>query len=436
MEALMKHRSLVSALLLLAATTVTAQSRNQPIEADRVVAVVNNEAVTQFDLRSRVASVENSMRRQGTPMPPAQLLQRQVLERIIMERLQMQSASELGLKISDAELDAAMRRIAENNKITLDEFKSALEKDGIPWSKFREEIRQEITLARLRDREIDSRVSISESEIDTYLSSAEARGENTEYALAHIIVRLPEQAGPDQIARLRSRAQEAQDKLRQGEDFAKVAAAYSDAPDALSGGNIGMRPQDRLPTLYADAVAKLQPGQLSDILRSSAGFHIVKLIDKRGGKLVAKATQQTRASHILIRVTELVSEAEAKRKIDEIKAKADGGASFADLAKQYSNDMSASKGGDLGWLNQGATVPDFEKAMNALPLNKVSDPVKTPFGWHLIEVSERRSSEGGNEQLRLAARQALRERKADEAFENWLRQLRDRAYVEYRLEEQ
>jgi peptidyl-prolyl cis-trans isomerase SurA len=434
MEARMKSFSFLTALLLIAAPVV-AQSGNLPLEADRVIAVVNNEAVTQYDLRARVSSAENNLKRQGTPMPPAQILQRQVLERIIMDRLQMQSATELGMKVSDTELDAALRRIAESNKLTLDAFKQALEKDGIPWSKFREEIRQEITISRLRDREVDSRITISEAEIDNYLTSAEARGDNAEYLLSHIIIRLPEQAGPDQIARLRSRAIEAQQRLHQGEEFAKVAAAYSDAPDALSGGNLGVRTMDRLPTLYADAVTKMQPGQVSDILRSAAGFHLIKLVDKRGGKLAPKNTQQTQARHILIKVTELVTDTEAKRKIDGIKEKLNAGTSFAELAKQYSNDLSASKGGDLGWLDQGATVPEFEKAMNALPLKKVSDPVRTPFGWHLIEVQDRRSSEGSTEQLRLAARQTLRERKADEAYEDWLRQLRDRAYVEYRLEE-
>lgn len=430
----MKRFSLLAALLLVAAPLV-AQAGNQPIEADRVVAVVNNEAITQYDLRARVGSAVQNLKRQGTPMPPADVLQRQVLERMIVDRLQMQSATELGMKISDSELDMALRRIAENNKLTLETFKQALEKDNIPWDKFREEIRQEITVARLRDREVDSRVTISDAEIDNYLASAEARGDNAEYLISHIIVRLPEQAGPEQIARLRSRAVEAQQRLQQGEDFAKVAAAYSDAPDALSGGNIGVRTIDRLPTLYAEAAAKLQPGQISDIMRSSAGFHIIKLVDKRGGKLVAKSTQQTHVRHILIKVTELVSDAEAKRKIDEIKAKLDNGADFAELARKYSNDISSTKGGDLGWLEQGQTVPDFESAMNALPLNKVSAPVKTPFGWHLIEVEERRTKQGDQEQLRLAARKALRERKADEAYEDWLRQLRDRAYVEYRLED-
>ena len=429
----MKLFSFLTALLL--AAPVLAQGNRLPIEADRVVAVVNNEAVTLYELRTRVSSAESNLRRQGTPMPPADVLQRQVLERIIVDRLQVQSASELGMKVADSELDTALRRIAENNKLTLEQFKQALEKDGIPWAKFRVEIRQEITVSRLRDREVDSRITISEGEIDNYLSSAEARGDNAEYLLSHIVVRLPEQAGPEQIARLRSRIVEAQQRLQQGEDFAKVAAAYSDAPDALSGGNLGVRPIDRLPTLYADAAAKLQTGQVSDVLRSSAGFHLIKLVDKRGGKLAPKNRQQTHARHILIKITELVSDAEAKRKIDEIKARLNNGGNFAELARQYSNDMSASKGGDLGWLDQGMTVPEFETAMNALPLNTVSAQVKSPFGWHLIEVHERRVKEGDQEQLRQAARQALRERKADEAYEDWLRQLRDRAYVEYRLEE-
>jgi peptidyl-prolyl cis-trans isomerase SurA len=429
----MKFFPFLTALLLAAPSF--AQGNTLPIEADRVIAVVNNEAVTLYELRTRVSSAAQNLRRQGTPMPAAQVLERQVLERIIVDKLQMQSAAELGMKINDSELDGALRRIAENNKLSLEQFKQALEKDGIPWAKFREEIRQEMTVSRLRDREVDSRITISEGEIDNYLASAEARGDNAEYLLSHIIVRLPEQAGPEQIARLRSRIVEAQQRLQQGEDFAKVAAAYSDAPDALSGGNLGVRPIDRLPTLYADAATKLEPGQISEVLRSSAGFHLLKLVDKRGGKLAPRNTQQTHARHILIKTTELVSDAEAKRKIDEIKARLNNGASFAELAKQHSNDMSASKGGDLGWLDQGVTVPEFEKAMNALPVNTVSAPVKSPFGWHLIEVLERRVSEGGQEQLRQAARQALRERRSDEAYEDWLRQLRDRAYVEYRLEE-
>ena len=431
----MKLFPLIFGVLFGLAGPVLSQQKSRPIDVDRIIAVVNNEAITQYDLRTRMNSVEHNLRKQGTPMPPVRELERQILERLIMDRVQVQSATELGMRIGDTELDAALRRIAENNRLSLETFKEALEKDGIPWAKFREEIRQEITVARLRDREVDSRITISEAEIDNYLASAEARGENAEYSLAHIIVRLPEQAGPEQIARLRAKAQEALQLLRQGEDFGKIAAAYSDAPDALSGGAIGVRTRDRLPTLYADEVDKLKPGNVSEILRSSAGFHILKLVDKRGGKISASATQQTRARHILIKTTEVVSDAEARRKIDLIKERLNNGADFAELAQAHSNDISASKGGDLGWLNLGETVPEFEKAMNALPLKQVSEPVRSPFGWHLILVDERRTTEGGKEQLRLAARQALRERKSDEAYQDWLRQLRDRAYVEYRLEE-
>ena len=431
----MKLFPLIFGVLFGLAGPVLSQQKSRPIDVDRIIAVVNNEAITQYDLRTRMNSVEHNLRKQGTPMPPIRELERQILERLIMDRVQVQSATELGMRIGDTELDAALRRIAENNRLSLETFKEALEKDGIPWAKFREEIRQEITVARLRDREVDSRITISEAEIDNYLASAEARGENAEYSLAHIIVRLPEQAGPEQIARLRAKTQEALQLLRQGEDFGKIAAAYSDAPDALSGGAIGVRTRDRLPTLYADEVDKLKPGNVSEILRSSAGFHILKLVDKRGGKISASATRQTRARHILIKTTEVVSDAEARRKIDLIKERLNNGADFAELAQAHSNDISASKGGDLGWLNLGETVPEFEKAMNALPLKQVSEPVRSPFGWHLILVDERRTTEGGKEQLRLAARQALRERKSDEAYQDWLRQLRDRAYVEYRLEE-
>lgn len=416
-------------------TQCNAQGYTQPIAADRVVAVVNSEAITLYELRSRVAGIERNLRKQGTPLPSMNELEKQVLERMILDRIQVQSASDQGMRVGDAELEAAMGRIAQGNKMTVGEFKAVLEKDGVIWSKFREEIRQEITIARLRDREVDSRITISEGEIDNYLSSADAKGDTAEYVLAHIIVRLPEQAGPEQIARLRSKAEKALQLLRQGEDFGKVATTYSDAPDALSGGSLGVRSADRLPTLYAQAAEKMRPGETSEILRSPAGFHILRLVDKRGGKIAAQSIKQTRARHILIKVNEVVSEAEAKRKIDVLKERIDNGTNFTDIAKQHSNDLSAPKGGDLGWLNQGDTVPEFEKAMDALPLNKVSAPIRTPFGWHLILVTERKQDEGSQERLRLAAKQALRERKSDEAYQDWLRQMRDRAYVEYRLDD-
>ena len=413
--------------------------RNQPIEVDRIVAVVNDEAITSFELRTRLATVERQLRGQNVQLPPQEVLEKQLLERMITDRVQLQFARETGLRISDIELDASIRRIAEGNRLSLQDFRATLEKDGIAWTKFREEIREEIILSRLRDREVESRIVISDGEIDNYLANPDQGGDtgNIEVQTAHIVVRVPEQASPDQLMRIGARAQAALDQIRRGESFAKVAASYSDAPDGLTGGTMGARPLDRLPALYADAVKKLKPGETSDILRSPAGFHIVKLIDQKGGggaKPVV-ALKQTRARHILIKVNELVSETEARRKLVALKERLDNGGDFAELARLHSNDLSAAKGGDLGWLYQGDTVPDFEKAMDRLKINETSEPVQSPFGFHLIQVLERRTEDATDERQRLTARQVLRERKSDEAYQDWVRQMRDRAYVEYRAED-
>jgi peptidyl-prolyl cis-trans isomerase SurA len=427
----------LTAVLLLA--HAQAQTRRaQPIEVDRVVAVVNDEVVTAFELKTRVASVERQLQGQRVQLPAREVLERQVLERLITDRVQLQFARETGLRVSDIELDAAIRRIAENNKLSLSEFRAVLERDGVAWVKFREEIREEIILSRLRDREVESRIVVSDGEIDNYLANPEQGDAGAaEVNLSHIVVRVPEQATPDQLMRIGARAQNALDQLRKGDDFAKVAASFSDAPDALSGGVMGMRPLDRLPALYADAAKKLKPGQLSEVLRSPAGFHIVKLIETRGSSAAKApvALRQTRARHILIKVNELVSEAEARRKLVAIKERLDNGADFAELARLNSNDLSAARGGDLGWLYQGDTVPDFEKAMDALKINQISEPIKSPFGFHVIQVLERRTEDATAERQRLTARQVLRDRKSDEAYQDWVRQMRDRAYVEFRTEE-
>ncbi|NJD36491.1 MAG: molecular chaperone SurA [Betaproteobacteria bacterium] len=437
----MTFRLLLLCLLsALSFTQAHAQTgRAQPLEVDRIIAVVNDEAITAYELRARMATVERQLREQKVQLPPRKVLEQQLLERMITDRVQLQFAKETGLRIPDLELDAAMRRIAENNKLSLQDFRTALEKDGIAWAKFREEIRDEIVLARLREREVQSRIVVSDGEIDNYLANPDtgSAGDNVEVQTAHIILRVPEQASPDQLMRIGARARAALDQIRRGENFAKVAASYSDAPDGLSGGAMGSRPLDRLPALYADAVKKLKPGEVSDILRSPAGFHIVKLIDQKslGGAKPAATLKQTHARHILIKVNELVSEAEAKRKLVALKERLDNGADFAELARLHSNDLSAAKGGDLGWLYQGDTVPEFEAAMDALKINQISQPVQSPFGFHLIQVLERRTEDATNERQRLAARQVLRERKSDETYQDWVRQIRDRAYVEYRVEE-
>ncbi|WP_374264219.1 peptidylprolyl isomerase [Zoogloea sp.] len=409
-----------------------------PVEVDRIVAVVNSEAITRADLRQRVEQVTHQLSRQGTPLPPADVLERQVLERLIVERLQIQLANETSIRVDDVTLERAIGRIADNNKLSMTDFRKALERDGITWPRFREEIRNEILVARVREREVESRIIVSDAEVNNFLSHPENAVGQEEYNLAHILLRTPEGASPDQLARVRAKAEDVAARVARGEPFDKLAAGYSDAPDALSGGNLGWRSAERLPGLFAEAVANLKPGQVTPILRSAAGFHIVKLLDRKGGSQagVPAQVQQTRARHILIKTSEVVSDADARRRLTELRERiVQGGASFADLARQYSADISASKGGDLGWIYPADTVPEFEQAMDALKPGELSQPIQSPFGWHLILVEERRVQDVSDDRKRAAARNALRERKSDEAYQDWLRQLRDRAYVEYRLED-
>ena len=375
------------------------------------------------------------LQRQGTPLPPRDVLERQMLERLIMDKVQLQHAREIGLRIDDTQLEGALQRIAASNKMSLAQFRDALQKDGVPFAKFREEIRDEMTVARVREREVDSKIVISEGEIDNYLSGDPSKGSHEEFEVAHILLRAPESATPEQLQRLKAKADQIYERLGKGENFAELAAAYSDAPDGLQGGNLGLRPLERLPSIFAEAVQRLKPGEVAPILRSPNGFHIVRLVSKRGGGAALPPVQQTHARHILIKVNEVVSESDAKHRMDGLVDRLKHGAKFEELARLYSQDGSAAKGGDLGWIYPGDTVPDFERAMNELPIGKVSAPVLSRFGFHLIEVLERRVQDVSSERQRAAARQILRERKLDEAYQDWLRQARDRAYVELRLEE-
>lgn len=408
-----------------------------PVEADRIVAVVNDEVVTLYELRTRLDTALSQLKQQGTPLPPRDVLERQMLERLVVDRIQLQMARDTGLRIDDAQLDQALNRIASGNKMSLSQFRQALERDGIPYAKFREQIREEMTVARLREREVDNRLVISDGEVDNFLAAEAAKsgdGAGDEVRVAHILLRAPESASPEQLQKLKAKADQIIERLKAGEDFSQLAASYSDAPDALQGGVISPRPIDRLPALFAEVVARLKPGEVSPILKSPNGFHIVKLLGRKGG-LTLPPVQQTRARHILIRVNELVSESEARHKMAGLRERLENGGDFAELARLYSQDGSAAKGGDLGWLYPGDTVPEFERVMDRLAPNELSQPVQSPFGFHLIQVLERRTQDVSEERKRMAARQALRERKLDEAYQDWLRQIRDRAYVEYRLDE-
>jgi peptidyl-prolyl cis-trans isomerase SurA len=419
--------------LLLPGANAAAAERVRTL--DRIVAVVNNEVITQHELDDRIQLTTQQLKRQNTPLPPREVLEKQLLERMIVDRVQLQNAQETGLRIDEAQLDKTIQRIAQQNNLTLEAFRATLERDGVSFARFREEIRNEILLERLREREVDNKIVISDGEIDNHLNTrATQLGGEEEFNLAHILIRVPEQAAPEQIRERRARAEQALAALKAQANFGQVAAAYSDAPDAMQGGLLGWRTGNRLPTLFVEAVSALQPGESSAILRSPNGFHILRLIDRRG-KDTPLLVQQTRARHILVKTNETVSETDAMNRLTQVRERLVNGGNFAELARQYSEDGSASRGGDLGWLSPGSTVPDFERAMDALKQGEISAPVHSPFGWHLIEVLERRQEDVSKERQRLQARQELRARKVDEAYETWLRQLRDQAYVEYRQEE-
>lgn len=413
-----------------------ADSGKEVAPIDRIVAVVNDDVITQYELDYRLDAISKQLQKQGTQLPPPEDFKRQVLERMIIEMLQQQLAKDTGVHVDDVQLDRALQRIAlENNFPTLDAFRAKIVQDGVDFKKFREEIRGEIVDARLREREVDNKISISDGEVDNYLATqAKQQGQGAEYQLAHILILVPEQASAAQIQEKRERAELAAARLSQGVDFAQVAAQYSDASDAMQGGNLGVRSADRIPAMFLDALQKMQPGEVSPVLRGPNGFHILKMIAKRNKDAPVVITQ-THVRHILIKTSALVPEREARARLMEIKRRIDVGVDFAEQAKRYSDDGSAVNGGDLGWVSPGDTVPEFENAMNSLKTGQVSDPVQTGFGWHLIQVLDRRNADVSVEQKRQQARKALGAIKSDEAYQDWLRQLRDRAYVEYHLDD-
>jgi peptidyl-prolyl cis-trans isomerase SurA len=413
--------------------------QQRAVLVDRIVAVVNKEVITASELAEAVASAERHLRRRGTQLPARELLEGQMLERLVLDKAQLQLARETGIRVDEIQLDRAVQRIAEQNRMTLAEFRAALERDGVPFDAYREDLREQIILSRLREREVSDRIQVSDGEIDLYLADSKSPAERVEFNLAHILVRIPEQASPDRVDAARGRAEKAMVEARGGGDFGRIAASYSDAPDALQGGVLGWRAQDRLPDLFVGALSKMKPGDISDVLRSPAGFHVVKLVERRGiggAPDPGGSMQQTRLRHILVRSSESVSEADARRRLLALRERiVGGGADFGEMARVHSEDGSAARGGELDWLHAGETVPDFERAYLDLRINEVSEPVRTPFGYHLIQVLERRSADMSSERRRMQARQALRERKSDDAYQEWLRQLRDQSYVELRLEE-
>jgi len=419
------------------AAAAAATPRPTPRAIDRIVAVVNDEVVTANELRTRARMAEAQLRRQKIQPPAADVLERQVLERMIVDRAQLQLARETGVRVDDATVNATLGRIAESNGLSVQVLRQRLEADGISFTQFRDDIRQDIILNRLREREVDSRVQISDSELENFIAAqAGVMADSEEINLAQILLRVPENSASDRIEATRNRADELMAQLKGGADFARIAASFSNAPEALQGGELGWRNADRLPTLFIDAVKGLKQGDTTSVIRSPNGFHILKVLGRRSGvdsKLALGPVQQTRARHILLRVSDLTPEPEVKRRLDEMKQRVEAGQiEFGTLARLHSLDPSGSRGGDLGWLYPGDTVPEFEEAVAKLQINELSEPIKTRFGWHLIEILERRSHVTTDEVKRTQCARQIRATKAEEERELWVRRLRDQAFVDIR----
>ena len=411
---------------LLLATNVWAQS------LDRIVAVVNDEVILESDLQDMEQTVRQQIRQRDAAMPPSDVLRKQVLERLIMQRLQIQEADKVGIRVGDDALNAALKQIADNNQLTLRQFRDVLEEDGYDFSVFRETIRDEMIISRLRKAQVEDRVVVSDREVDNFLATQKVQeGGQVQYELQHILISMPEAASPEEVQSAQEKLAKVQALLNEGGDFAQVAAGYSDGQNALEGGELGWRKQGELPSLFADVVPTLSIGEVSQPLRSGSGYHLVRVKDKKSEDV--HLVKQTLASHILIKTNELTTDEEAQKRLETLRERIVNGEDFAELARANSDDTgSAIDGGSLGWVSPGVMVPEFEEKMNALAVGEMSDVFQSRFGWHLIKVFDRREENMAEEYQRGKAREQIRQRKIDEEMETWLRSMRDEAYVEYR----
>lgn len=419
-----------------AAARAPAQGGGGQRQADFIVAVVNSEPITNSEVRLKLIRTEQQILQQGTALPPRSELVPQILERMISDKAQLQLARTSGIRIDENTIENAVQTVASQNQISVDQLRSRLKGDGIDYTQFRSEVRDELLVGRLRQRELESRVTVNEQEIDQFLRDQEGGGaEPSALALnlGEILVPVPENATPDQVAALQARAQQVVDRAKAGGDFAALAAEFSASATRATGGQMGLRTADRYPPLFVEATKNLQTGGLAGPVRSGAGFHILKVIEKRQGGMPGATVTQTHARHILLRLNPKQTEATATEKLAELKKRVQAGkADFAALARENSEDGSAKEGGDLGWASPGMFVPEFEKVMNSLAPNQVSDPLVTRYGVHIIQVLERRDTQLSLRDQREIARNVLREKKQNEAYALWAQEVRGRAYVEYR----
>ena len=402
---------------------------------DQIVAVVNEDIIAKSELDSRLREMTAQLTQKGATLPPMEILREQVLERMIDKRLQLQTAARLGISVDDETVTKAIANIAENNHITLLQLREVLEKDGISFTLFRDQLREDILINRLKQKDVINRIVITEQDVNNFLArEIGSQRQRSAVHLLHILIATPEGASPEEVQSARLKAQETHDELVQGADFGEVAMRVSNGRQALEGGDLGWIETSRIPSLFTKLVDELEPGGISEPIRNASGFHIVKLLEVKGSN--KKIVNQTHARHILINTNEIVSDREARLRLETLRERIIGGESFESLARSHSDDKaSAIRGGDLGWTSSGDLVPQFEAQMDALPLGEISAPFKTPFGWHIVQPLKRRQHDNTEEALRNIARQAIQKQKSDEAIDLWLRRLRDEAYVEVLLDE-
>lgn len=415
---------------LLAGLLLASTAWAQPL--DRIIAVVNDEVILESDLGEMEQTVRQQLRQREAAVPPSDILRRQVLERLIMQRIQLQRADSVGVRVGDDALNAALRQIANNNNMNLRQFRDVLQEDGYDFSLFRETIREEMIITRLRKSQVEDRIVVSDREVDNFLTTETAQdGNEVEYELQHILVSVPEAAAPEDVQQAQKKLEKIQALLTEGGNFAEVAAGYSDGQNALEGGELGWRKHGELPSLFAEVVPQLAVGEVSEPLRSGSGFHLVRVKDKKSQEV--HLVKQTLASHILIRTNELITDEQAENRLEQLRQRIVSGEDFAELARAHSDDTgSAIDGGSLGWTSPGVMVPEFEEKMDALAIGELGDVFKSRFGWHLVKIIDRREQNMADEFKRNKAREQIRQRKIDEEMESWLRAMRDEAYVEYR----
>ena len=416
--------------------SVRAQTRELATQGellDRVVAIVNDGVVLNSDLDAQVESVSDRLRQQKLELPPQNVLRQQVLERLVLQEIEVQRANHAGVKVSDEMLNAALQDVAKRNGITLTQLPDALKQQGVDYAEYRDEIRKEMMLQLLRQRDVLQHISVTPHEIDQFLEKqAKAPAENNEYNVSHILIAVGQEASPGQQEAAAKRAQEVYERAKSGEDFAKLAVAYSNSQTALDGGALGWRKGSELPTFLADTIARLKPGEVSEPLRTPTGYHIIRLNEVRGGSQAA-VENQVHVRHILMKTNELADDATVRGKLEAIRERILKGEDFGAVAQVTSQDPgSAAEGGDLGWAGPGTFAPEFEQAIANLKDNEISEPFQTQFGWHIAQMLGHRRFDNTDEIKRRQAAEAIRASKADEETELWLRRMRDEAYVEYK----